>query len=67
MQITKRILTTAEAARYINIGKRTLQEHVSAREISSIKIGRSIRFDIADLDAFIEGRKRKAVGWKSSQ
>lgn len=67
MQIAQRILTTTEAARYLSIGKRTLQEHVAAREITSIKLGRAIRFDMADLDAFIEGRKRKAIGWKSAR
>jgi excisionase family DNA binding protein len=62
-----KILNTTEAARYLSIGKRTLQEHVAAREITSIKLGRAIRFDMADLDAFIEGRKRKAIGWKSAR
>jgi excisionase family DNA binding protein len=65
-QITKRIYNTNESAQYIGLGKRTFQERVAANEIASIKIGRSIRFDIADLDAFIEKHKRKAVGWKSA-
>jgi excisionase family DNA binding protein len=65
-QNKQRILTTCEAASYLAIGKRTLQEHVAAREIASIKIGRSVRFDIADLDAFIESRRVRATGWKTA-
>jgi excisionase family DNA binding protein len=66
MTATKRLLNTTESAAYLGIGRRTIQERVAARELACVKIGKSIRFDVADLDAFIESRKVKARGWKGA-
>jgi len=59
-----KLLDTTEAAAALGIGRRTLQEKVEAREIACIRIGRSIRFSEADLAAFVERNRVKAVGWK---
>lgn len=59
-----RLFRTDDAASYLEIGRRTLQELVTNREIGFIKIGRSIRFDRADLDQFIDARRVQAKGWK---
>ena len=62
----ERLLNTGEAAEILNLGKRTVQELVEARRLNSIKIGRAVRFDPADLRRFIEEQKRRATGWKKS-
>ena len=62
-----RLLQTDAAAAYLGIARRTLQELVQNRKVSFIKIGRSIRFDPADLDTFIESRRVRARGWKQTK
>ena len=59
-----KLLTTDEAAAALSIGRRTLQERVSAGEIGCVKIGKAIRFRSQDIEAFIERNHRKAIGWK---
>ncbi len=57
-------LNTIEAAAYIGIGKRTLQELMASGEIPYVKIGKIVRFRPEDLTAFIDKKLVKAVGWK---
>lgn len=59
-----RLKKTDDAAAYLGIARRTLQQLVQNREIGFIKFGRSIRFDPADLDLFIDSKRVKARGWK---
>lgn len=59
-----RLLTTEEAAACLGIGKRTLQELTANRKLAFIKFGRNVRFSEADLAAFTEKNRVKAVGWK---
>lgn len=58
------LLTTKEAASFLRIGLRTIQEHTEARRIPVIRIGRSVRYSIADLREFVEANRIKAKGWK---
>jgi excisionase family DNA binding protein len=60
------LLNTIETAAALNISKRGLQEQVADRKIGFIKIGRSIRFDRADIAKFIEAHRCQPVGWKSA-
>ena len=53
----KRLLNDREASRYLGICPRTLWSLRQAGEISVVRIKRSVKFDIQDLDAFIERRK----------
>ncbi|MDA7498127.1 helix-turn-helix domain-containing protein [bacterium] len=59
-----RLLDTDQAAEYLGMGKRTLQEKMADREIGYVKIGKSVRFHPDDLEAFIERHRIKACGWK---
>jgi excisionase family DNA binding protein len=52
-----RLMTVKEAASYLAVSVATLYTRVSHREIPFVKLGRSIRFDRADLDAMIEESK----------
>lgn len=62
--VTQPLLTTDEAAQFMALGKRTIQELVAEGRLAHVKIGRSIRFDIEDLRRFVEGQKKKAAGWR---
>ena len=59
-----RLLTTDEAAARLGISKRTIQELAASRKVSFIKFGRNVRFDPADLAAFAEKNRVKAIGWR---
>jgi excisionase family DNA binding protein len=65
-EIPFRLLDTTEAAATLGIGRRTLQELLAAREVACVKIGRSTRFDPADLAAYVDRNRRKASGWKGA-
>lgn len=52
-----RLLGTAEAAEYLGVHTRTLQEWVSQGRIHCLRVGRHLRFRIADLDGWAEGRR----------
>ena len=59
-----RLLNTNEAAAHLGISKRTIQELAASRKLAFIKFGRNVRFDPADLAAFAEKNRVKAIGWK---
>jgi excisionase family DNA binding protein len=61
------LLDTPAAARRLGVGKRTVQELVADRKLACVKIGRAVRFDPADLAAFVEANKIKAAGWKGGR
>ncbi len=58
------LLNTDEAAESLRVSRRTVQQLAAERKIATIKFGRNLRFDPADLAAFAEANKIKAVGWK---
>lgn len=47
------VLTTREAAQYLKVSLPTLHRRVRAGGIPYLRIGRSLRFRVEDLDAFI--------------
>jgi excisionase family DNA binding protein len=49
-----RLLNVRQAANYLGTTAASLYTKVWRREISFIKLGRSVRFDVKDLDALIE-------------
>jgi excisionase family DNA binding protein len=54
--IEKEILTADEAANYLRIKKKTLQNYVSERKLKSVKGG---KFRRRDLEEFLEHKKKK--------
>jgi excisionase family DNA binding protein len=54
-----RLLNVRDAARYLGATPATLYAKIWRREIPFVKFGRSVRFDLRDLDALIEGSKVK--------
>lgn len=47
-----RYLSVAEAAQHLNVSVRFIRRLVSERRIRHYKVGKFLRFDSADLDAF---------------
>ena len=65
--VSRRLLTDRQAAEYLNLCSRSIHNLVSRKMLPSLKIGRSRRFDVADLDRLIESRKILPSGWKESK
>lgn len=51
------LLTPREAAQALRISERKLWGLTASSEIPCVRIGRSVRYDISDLHAWIEARK----------
>jgi excisionase family DNA binding protein len=52
-----RLLNVKDAARYLGTTPASLYTKIWRRELPYIKLGRSVRFDIADLNSLIEGSR----------
>jgi excisionase family DNA binding protein len=55
------LLTPREAAGALSVCEKTLWSLTKRGELPAVRIGRSVRYDLADLRAFIEGRKPQAA------
>ena len=58
--MNKRLLNVEEAAEYIGSTPGSIYQKVHSGVIPFVKIGRSVRFDIVELDAFIEQKKKES-------
>lgn len=54
----KRLLTDRDASGYIGVCPRTLWALANSGKVPFCKINRSVRYDVRDLDAFIESTKQ---------
>ncbi|MCH7804336.1 MAG: helix-turn-helix domain-containing protein [Acidobacteria bacterium] len=55
----KRLISVAEAAKYLGVQKSTIYSWAWRRKIPSVKMGRRLLFDREDLDRMIEAGKRR--------
>ena len=55
-----------QAADFLSVSKRTLQQLTTDRLVAVIKFGRNVRYDIVDLQRFAESRKIREIGWKAA-
>jgi len=55
--IAPRLMPVREAAKYLAISERTLWNLTHTHKILSVRIGRAVRYDLRDLDAFIASAK----------
>ena len=55
--IGKRLLNAEGAGVYLGLSTHTIYKKARRREIPSVKVGRSLRFDVAALDRYIEQHK----------
>ncbi len=61
--MNNRLLSIVEASEYLGITKGTLYSWVCQRKIPVVKMGSLNKFDIKDLDQWIEEHKRKTKEW----
>jgi excisionase family DNA binding protein len=59
--ITPRLVTVRQAAAYLAISERKLWSLKKENRLPAVKIDRSVRYDVADLDAFIAAAKGMGV------
>jgi len=52
--VGKRLLNVKEAAQYLSLEVGTIYKKVGLRELPFVKVGRALRFDVKELDRFIE-------------
>ena len=55
--VHKRLLSVDEAAEYLSIGKTKLHSWIKRNKIPVIKLDSSTRFDVLELDAFVDELK----------
>jgi predicted DNA-binding transcriptional regulator AlpA len=55
------LLKAADAAQALAISPRKLWSLTAGREIPCVRIGKAVRYDLADLRAWIEGQKIPAI------
>jgi excisionase family DNA binding protein len=61
LQITPRLLTIKEAARYCSCAVWAIREAIWGKELSACKIGRRLLITREDLDEFIDNKLRECV------
>lgn len=54
---TAKLMTSRDAAKYLCISERKLWSMTQAGEIPVVRLGRAVRYDINDLDSFIQKAK----------
>ena len=52
------LLSVAETSKALRLSPRKIWSLTASGELPSIRIGRSVRYDIADLRAFIDAQKK---------
>jgi excisionase family DNA binding protein len=52
--VGKRLLTPKEAAAYLGLKVDTVYKKARLRELPSVKVGRSLRFDVVALSRYVE-------------
>jgi excisionase family DNA binding protein len=59
----RRLLTVDQTAEYLNITPRMVRKLAYENELAKTKVGRAVRFDLRELDRYIDARtsRREAV------
>jgi excisionase family DNA binding protein len=57
---TAQLVNVSEAAQFLAVSPSTLYGWVWQRRISYVKVGRAVRFDMADLERFIAENRIRA-------
>ena len=50
------LMTAEQAASYLQLGEQTIRNMASAGELPKVKIGRSLRFRLSDLNRWVSER-----------
>jgi excisionase family DNA binding protein len=57
------LMKVCDAAQYLAVSVSTLYGWVHQRRLPFVKVGRALRFDKNDLDAFIEANRVRQRSW----
>lgn len=55
------LMTADQAAEYLQLGEQTIRNMASAGDLPKVKIGRSLRFRLSDLNRWVEQRAQPAA------
>jgi len=58
----RKIISLEEVAKLLGVSGRTVVRLVEKKELTGFKVGRSWKFDEADVDAYIQKQKQRAQG-----
>jgi excisionase family DNA binding protein len=59
--VGKRLLNAGGAAEYLGLKVDTVYKKARLRELPSVKVGRSLRFDVKALERFVEQHTIKTI------
>lgn len=60
--IARRMLTTIEAAEYLTVAPQTLaRQRVEGRGPPYLKLGGSVRYDLRDLESWLDAQRRRST------
>ena len=62
-----RIISLEQVSKLLDVSERTVVRLVEKKELIGFKVGRSWKFDEADVDAYIQKQKERALGLSSSE
>jgi len=58
MEATQALLTKRETANLLNMSLRTVDNLLARKQLTFVKIGSSVRFTLADVQAFIAAQRK---------
>ncbi len=58
----RKIISLEEVAKLLGVSGRTVVRLVEKKELTGFKVGRSWKFDEADVDAYIQKQKQRVQG-----
>jgi excisionase family DNA binding protein len=61
MAMEKRLIDINEAGEYLRVSKNTIYSWICQRKIPFVKMGRLVRFDLRDIDKWVEKNKVNPV------
>ena len=61
-----RIISLEQVSKLLGVSERTVVRLVENKELLGFKVGRSWKFDEADVDAYIQKQKERAQGRSST-
>lgn len=61
MAVVPRLLNAADAAAYLGLTERSVRTMAHRRQIPIVKRGRTLMFDLVDLDEWIDDHKIRAA------
>lgn len=60
---SKRLLTTKELAEYLKLNQITIRKWTCQKQIPHFKIGKSVRFDLDTINAWLQEQQQNVAKW----